>query len=432
MFLPLVSVSGKVSDFRNIEKIDSSGEYRINYGSWRKTTGTVRNGDKVQVRHSQEKWIPMNRIITTLVISDQRDDLISSIGSNTNERLTDIQPFSFGNETGRISTLVESPIIYPEGTKDGGVFVHVSMSSPNGEYRYNSGPGRNWSEWLSLKTSWLYMTSGIQIRLKSPSVYGESITAKINVSGREGIFTVTAGNRPKYFDFTDINDVPMSQIQISNEIRISGITGSIEVSVEKGSYSVNGTAFTSKQGMVKNGDRIRLRHTSARTLAAETNTTLTIGGVSDTFSSKTSYPESGLSSPDDFNFQSKIGVECGKHIISDKIIITVLYEGEKSVATVKNGILGHIIRAYSHEENSNIVSSIMNKEVCRALPNFESWDGFGCTTLTYKFVELTKPYILQNGSVVQLRILSSNQPNTTASASLKVGIKSATFSVTTK
>jgi hypothetical protein len=52
-------------------------------------------------------------------------------------------------------------------------------------------------------------------------------------------------------------------------------------------YAINGGAWTSAAASVNNGDTVQVRHVSAATYGASLATTLTIGGVSDTFTSTT-------------------------------------------------------------------------------------------------------------------------------------------------
>ncbi|MCX7556906.1 DUF1566 domain-containing protein [Xanthomonadaceae bacterium JHOS43] len=94
---------------------------------------------------------------------------------------------------------------------------------------------------------------------------------------------------PDAFDPVDQNDVPVSSQRTSAPVAVSGlatVTG-IDVSGAAGSsYSINSTLdvdFTSAPGVVKNGDMVRVRHTSAATAGVATTTTLIIGGVTGDF-----------------------------------------------------------------------------------------------------------------------------------------------------
>jgi hypothetical protein len=92
---------------------------------------------------------------------------------------------------------------------------------------------------------------------------------------------------PNQFTFVDKTNVLRSALQTSNEITIAGIDTGVNVTVVGGTYSKNGGAFTSTAGTAVAGDRFRVQHTSSPYFEDTRSTTLTVGGVSDTFSSTT-------------------------------------------------------------------------------------------------------------------------------------------------
>ncbi|HXH24043.1 MAG TPA: hypothetical protein VNI78_02265 [Vicinamibacterales bacterium] len=92
---------------------------------------------------------------------------------------------------------------------------------------------------------------------------------------------------PDAFTFTDQTGVPTSSIIESNLITITGIDTASAWSITGGEASINGGAYSSAGGTVDNGDTIRVRHTSSASASTATNTVLTVGGVSDTFTSTT-------------------------------------------------------------------------------------------------------------------------------------------------
>ncbi len=92
---------------------------------------------------------------------------------------------------------------------------------------------------------------------------------------------------PDAFSFTDQTDVPLSSVRTSNTITVAGIDAPAAISVTGGTYSINGDPFTSSPGNVVAGDEVTARHTSSGSYSTATNTAVTIGGVSDTFTSTT-------------------------------------------------------------------------------------------------------------------------------------------------
>lgn len=93
---------------------------------------------------------------------------------------------------------------------------------------------------------------------------------------------------PDAFTFTDQTGVERSSTITSAPITVTGITAAAVITVTGGEYDINGSGtFTSDPGTVNNGDTVRARHTSSASYSTATNTVVTIGGVSDTFTSTT-------------------------------------------------------------------------------------------------------------------------------------------------
>jgi hypothetical protein len=125
-------------------------------------------------------------------------------------------------------------------------------------------------------------------------VYGNGTTEKYTYD--------TAGNRltyvsfisdttPDQFSFNSLSDVALNTLAESNAITVAGINTPASISVSGGEYSVstdngtNWTAFsTSNPSNVEVDTLVKVRQTSSGSYAATTNTILTIGGVSGTFS----------------------------------------------------------------------------------------------------------------------------------------------------
>jgi len=99
---------------------------------------------------------------------------------------------------------------------------------------------------------------------------------------------------PDAFNFTDAANVALGAIQTSNAVAISGINVPTPISVTGGEYSIGcGTVFTAADGTINSGDVVCVRHTSAFVDSTSVDTTLTIGGVADTFTSTTPSPPPG-------------------------------------------------------------------------------------------------------------------------------------------
>ena len=93
----------------------------------------------------------------------------------------------------------------------------------------------------------------------------------------------------------------MNSLRESNSITVAGITAPASISITGGEYKIGAGSYTSAPGTVNNGNTITARQTSSGSFSTTTNTTLTIGGVSDTFSLTTlnnTYDGNGDGIPD--------------------------------------------------------------------------------------------------------------------------------------
>jgi hypothetical protein len=101
--------------------------------------------------------------------------------------------------------------------------------------------------------------------------------------------TVTLGGTginsiPNAFSFTPLINVDPSSVQISNVITVANTDVPSPISVSAGGqYSINGGAFTSVAGVVSPGAQVQLQLTAASGYSTSDSATLTIGGVSSTF-----------------------------------------------------------------------------------------------------------------------------------------------------
>ena len=131
--------------------------------------------------------------------------------------------------------------------------------------------------------------------------------------------TVVEDNTPDPFTLRDLAGVPLQTRMISRAIAVSGINIPAGISVTNGAYSIDDGPFTKTPGVVANGQQVRVMHVSAVTFSTSITTTLTIGGVSDTFTSTT---EAEDTTPAAFAFVDQIGVPKDTKVTSDPITVT--------------------------------------------------------------------------------------------------------------
>jgi serine protease len=190
---------------------------------------------------------------------------------------------------------------------------------------------------------------------------------------------------PDAFSFIDQSDVAVSTPITSNPVTISGIDVTASIRVGGGEYSIGCTGtFTSAPGTVSDGQTVCVRHTSAATGLTATNTVLTVGGVSDTFTSTTLD-----NSPDDFSFADQADVALSTVVTSNAPVIT--------------GITGNVPIGVTGGEYS-----------------------IGCTgTFT------SAPGTISNALGVCVRHTSASSNSTQTRTTLTVGVRSAVFTSTT-
>lgn len=126
----------------------------------------------------------------------------------------------------------------------------------------------------------------VQVRATDAATNTADQTITVTVTDQDEI--------PTAFSFTDITDATLSTEYTSNTITVAGLGSgvSVPVSITGGTYSKNGAGYTSSAGTAVNGDQFSVRHTSSGSNSTATDTALTIGGGSDTYTTTTVAGES--------------------------------------------------------------------------------------------------------------------------------------------
>jgi titin len=105
-----------------------------------------------------------------------------------------------------------------------------------------------------------------------------------------GHFTdlVNSDVTPNAFSFNPVGPQALSSLVTSNTITISGIDFPVAISITGGAYSIGCTGtFTTAPGTIANGDTVCVQLTTSASFLTAATTTLTVGGVSGTFSATT-------------------------------------------------------------------------------------------------------------------------------------------------
>jgi hypothetical protein len=95
---------------------------------------------------------------------------------------------------------------------------------------------------------------------------------------------------PDSFSFTPQTSMPLASVIVSNPITVTGIDATTDISITGGEYAVSGDggsswgAWTSAAGTVSLNDQVKVHLNSSAIASTLTEATLTIGGITGTFS----------------------------------------------------------------------------------------------------------------------------------------------------
>ncbi len=348
------------------------GSYSVNGSPFTTISGTVNNGNVVQLQQTSSALFA-----TTTDVALTIGGLVDTFSVTTIAE--DIIPdgFVFADRTDvSLSTVVESNTITVAGVNNA-----TAISVVGGEYSINGG---------SFTSSSGTIADGQQVvvRQTSSNNFLATTDAVLTIGGVSDTFSITtrAGDStPDAFAFADEIDVPLDSPRVSNTITVSGIEVAAAISVAGGEYAIDGNVFTTSSGTINNGQIVSVRQTSSPTVSTTTDTSLTIGGVSATFSVTT---QSVDTAPDPFSFIDQIDVDRNIEVTSNLVTITGI--DDATPISISGG-------EYSIEGGAFV----------------------------------STPGTIDNGEELVLRLTSSIKFNKTADAVLTVGSVSDTFSVTT-
>lgn len=229
--------------------------------------------------------------------------------------------------------------------------------------------------------------TNVLVRLAASPVEGEQRTATLDIDGVAGSFMVTTEDlTPNSFTFASVTSADLSQVVESAPATISGVIGSVPLSVEAvfgAEYNVNGTGWVSAAGTIEDGGTIAVRLTSADDFSAERSVGLTIGTVTESFSVTTR--------PFVFSVADVQGAPIDEDVVSDIINLPI------QLGSVPISVSGEGSPAYSINGG-----------------DFTSSSG-----------------TVSGGQQVRIRLRSASTGVTSRSAQLNIGSSSDTFTVQT-
>ena len=299
---------------------DGNPQISINGGAWA-TSGTLTNNQTLAVRLTSSANLATTATATVTVgsVSDQW----------TVRTLDDTQPdeFSFTDQTGvPLSTLITSDTVTITGITTGVPVTVYGDGSP--QISINGGA------WATSGT----ITDGqsLAVRLTSPGTYSTYREATVTVG--DANFNWTAAwtvqtqhdTVPNAFTFTDQTNVPLSTLRTATAVTITGLgpamlgaspvtvtgEGSPQISIAGGAWATSGT--------IMNNQTLAVRLTSAATFSTTRSTTVTVGGVSDTWNVTTL---AGDTTPDAFSFTDQSDVALSTLTTANTLTISGINDG---------------------------------------------------------------------------------------------------------
>lgn len=201
------------------------------------------------------------------------DATAPTLTSSTTSSVAELQPVLY---TATFSELVNTPTL--SGTD--ATLLAVSGPQPSTSYNVVLATGLNLDYDVATggKTSYSFSIGADD--LAGNTLAPVAITANVT----------DVADTPSAFTFTDVNNPTPSTLQISNTITVAGLAGGLTLTngtlTGTGEYNKNGGGWTSTVPFsFTNGDTFQVRHTSSSDGSA-VNTTLSLNGTSDTFSSQ--------------------------------------------------------------------------------------------------------------------------------------------------
>lgn len=349
-----------------------SGLYKINSGEYTSEAGVVSAGDTVTV------------LLTTSSDYESTTQATLTVGTHSGmfavqTRAKDITPVAFSFEA---TSDADPETNYNSNQVTlNGFDASTAISVAGGHYQINDGG-------FTPVAGMVNPGDKVRVLVASSAEFETQAQATLSVGDYSASYAVTTRATditPNTFSFTAVNDGELSSENTSNTVTLQGLLDDAVISVTGGLYSINGGDFTAANGSVANGDVVAIKLTSSSEVSTLTSATVTVGTYSASYSITTRASDV---SPDEFSFSSLDNREPGSESTVLRVIEGLLDEADISV----------VGGSYS-----------INDE------EFTAENG-----------------TINNGDSVRLKLISSEEFSTLATATLTVGTFSADFNATTR
>lgn len=151
--------------------------------------------------------------------------------------------------------------------------------------------------------------ASISVRDLSPGAHsisaeyaGDDLNAAVRSSFAHTVRSNAVDTTPEDFGFAEQRDTERDVWVVSEPMTVRGVNAASAISVVGGEYSIECSAiYVGGPGAVDNGQRVCVRHRASMLAQASTRSTLSVGGVSATFVSRTRADPDGLPAEGDFD-----------------------------------------------------------------------------------------------------------------------------------
>ncbi|MGI9211087.1 MAG: FG-GAP repeat protein, partial [Methylococcaceae bacterium] len=266
------------------------GIYSINGGEFTNATGTVNNGDTVQV--SVRVGVDYGSVAkATVTIGD-----VSAVFSVTVMAASAVDstpdPFTLTD----MNNIAPGQLVLSTPITISGINTAVPITIKGGDYTLN-GSG------FTHQDGTVRSGDTVQIKLLASVLYSTSVESVLTVGTVSDTFTVTTQDAPiidatpDSFSFKPQNGVSRGQSVASNVVSIKGVSMPVKISVVggEGQYAINKGAFTRSDGVVVEGDTVQVRVIASSEYNETIVATVLVGGVPARFSVTTQTAPPSLS-----------------------------------------------------------------------------------------------------------------------------------------
>jgi hypothetical protein len=361
--------------------ISGTGTYSKNGGAYTASAGTVVLGDTIAVRVTSSASYS-TAVSTTVTIGGVTGTYTATT------RAVDVTPdaFSMTAVTNATASTVQTSNAVIVAGIDAAQSIAISITG--GTYAVSTDNGSTYGAYTA-SASTVQLGYYVKVQVTASATASATNTAVLTIGGVTGNFAVTtaaaADTTPDAFTFTAVTNSQLSTVNTSNTITVAGINAASAITITGGTYSKNGGAYVSSAGTVSLGDTVTVRVTSSAALNTPVSATVTIGGVTGTYTVTTI---ASVSTPDVFTFVPATRVQPSTVTLSNTVTISGL--GAAAAISITGG-------TYSKNGGAYVSSA----------------------------------GTISTGDTVTVSVVSSASPLTTNTATLTIGTRSGTFTVRT-